>query len=63
MKKLRNTEAELKKALLIKNVCIGQNALGQSDCRIFKSPFSSEQIGETASFLYLDKNSQNVKVL
>ena len=33
-----------------KTVFIGQNALDQSDCRIFKSPFSPEQIDETASF-------------
>ena len=30
---------------------IGQNALSQSDCRIFKSSISPEQIDETASFL------------
>ena len=30
---------------------IGQNALSQPDCRIFKSSISPEQIDETASFL------------
>ena len=61
MKNLSNTENELKKALLIKKACIGQNALSQSDCRIFKSPFSPEQVDETASFLYVDTNSQKLK--
>ena len=28
----------------------GQNALSQSDCRIFKSTISLEQIDQTASF-------------
>ena len=30
---------------------LGRNALNQSDCRIFKSIISPEQINETASFL------------
>ena len=29
---------------------IGQNALSQSDCRVFKSTISLEQIDQTASF-------------
>ena len=61
--KVKKHKLSWKKALLIKNLCIGQNALGQSDCRIFKSPFSPEQIGKTASFVYVDKNSQKLKVL
>ena len=30
---------------------IGQNALSQSDCRIFRSSVSSEKFDETVSFL------------
>ena len=40
---------------------LGQNALSQSDCRIFKWTVSPEQIYETASFLLIDKNSQKLK--
>ena len=41
---------------------IGKNALSHSDCRIFKSIISLEQIDETASFLHVDENSQKLKV-
>ena len=41
---------------------IGQSALSQSDCRIFKSTVSPEQIDETASVWYVDTNSQKLKV-
>ena len=40
---------------------IGQNALSESYCKIFKSTLSPEQINETVSFLYIDINSQKLK--
>ena len=40
-----------------------QNALSQSDCKIFKSIiFPAEQIDEAASFLHVDTKSQKLKV-
>ena len=39
----------------------GQNALSQSDCRIFKSIISPEQVDEIAWFLHVDANSQKLK--
>ena len=41
---------------------IGENSLGQSDCRILKSTISPEEIDETALFLHVDKNSPKLKV-
>ena len=41
---------------------IGQNALSQSDCIIFKSTISPEQVDETALFLHADTNSPKLKV-
>ena len=35
---------------------IGQNALSQSNCKIFKSTISLEQIDETATFMDVDTN-------
>ena len=40
---------------------VGQNALSQSDCRIFKSTIFPEQIDEKPYFLYVDTNSQKIK--
>ena len=40
---------------------IGENALSQSGCRIFKSFISSEQIDETASFLACGYKRKKVK--
>ena len=41
---------------------MGQNILSQSDCRIFKSTLSPEQVNETAWFLHFDTNSHKSKV-
>ena len=41
---------------------MGQNALGQSDCRIFKSTISLEKMDETARCFYTDTNSWKFKV-
>ena len=38
---------------------VSQNSLNHSDCRIFKSRISPEQIDEIASFLYVDTDSQD----
>ena len=35
---------------------IGQNALSQSNCKIFKSTIYLEQINETATFMHVDTN-------
>ena len=40
----------------------GQNALGQSDCRVFKSTISLEQMNEISRFLCADTNSWILKV-
>ena len=39
-----------------------QNALSQSDSRIFKSTISSEQVNEIACILHVDTNSRKLKV-
>ena len=41
---------------------MGQNALGQSDCRIFKLIISPEQNDEKAWFLHVDTDSWKLKV-
>ena len=41
---------------------MGQNDLGQSDCRIFKLSMSYEQNDEKASFLHVDTDSRKLKV-
>ena len=43
--------------------CMGQNGLGQSDCRIFKSIVSLEQYDEIASFLHLHTNSGKLMLM
>ena len=53
---------KLKKSVAYKKACMGQNALSQLDCKIFKSIISPEQIDEIASFfLDVDTNSQKLK--
>ena len=42
---------------------MGQSALIQSDCMIFKSTISAEQINETAWFMNLNTNSQKLEVV
>ena len=41
---------------------MGQNVLSQSDCRIFLSTISPEQINEIAWFLHVDTNSHKLIV-
>ena len=41
---------------------MGQNALSQSDCRIFKSTISVEQNDEKPDFLHVDTDSWKVEV-
>ena len=41
---------------------MGQNALGQSDYRIFKSTISLEQNDEKPDFLHVDTDSWKVEV-
>ena len=43
MKKLSNTDDELKKSVAYKKACIGQKALSQSNCRIFESTISPDK--------------------
>ena len=41
---------------------MGQNVLSQSDCRIFCSVISPEQVNEIAWFLHVDTTSHKLKV-
>ena len=41
---------------------MGQNVLSQSDCRIFCSIISPEQVNEIAWFLHVDTTSHKLKV-
>ena len=41
---------------------MGQNALGQSDCKIFKSSVSPEQIDEKSDFLYVNTDLWKLKI-
>ena len=41
---------------------MGQNALSQSDCRMFESTISLEQMMKKSSFLHVDTDLWSLKV-
>ena len=41
---------------------IGEDAVGQSDCRIFKSTISLEKMTKRPDFLHVDSDSWKLKV-